>query len=102
MYTLTMGRSRTSVPSSETEVALPGVRQDGDHRLGGGQPGRHLARRPRRRARRDPRQDTFLPAEPARPCHGILVAHGDDAIDDVTVEHARNEGGTDALDAVRP
>ena len=48
----------------------------------------------------DAAQHAFLAGQPAGHLEGVLVLDLDHLIDDVQVEHARNEAGADALDLV--
>src|SRR5215470_232775 len=86
---------------SETQVALAGIRQDGEDELLGPHRGGDLTRGPDRGPRGDAGEDALLACEPARPRRRVLVLYGDDAIDDRAIQNARDEGGADALDPVR-
>src|SRR4051794_14457148 len=84
------------------DVPLAGVRQHGDDpraaRLRA--PG-DLDRRPHRRAARDAGEDALAPRERPGRLDRRLVGDRDDLVEDLAVEHGRDEPRADALDAVR-
>src|SRR5215468_9316476 len=86
MYTVTA----MPVLLAETQVTFAGVRQYRHHELIPRQRRRHRAGGERRGAGRDAHQQPFFAGQPPRPRDGVLVAHGDDVVDDVTVQHAGN------------
>src|SRR3989338_9011139 len=84
-----------------TQVSLARVGQHGDDELVRLELRGDSARGKRGGAGRGSDQQPLLAREAPRPHQRVLVAHLDDPIDDVTVEHARHERRADSLDGVR-
>src|SRR4051812_3851189 len=85
------------------DVALSGVGEHRDDPLAArlGTP-RELACRPHVRPARDAAEDALDAREVERSVDRVLVAHGDDLVEQVAVEHRRDEAGADPIDAMRP
>src|SRR3990167_3436700 len=84
-----------------TQVSLARVGQHGNDELVRLELRGDSARGKRGGAGRGSDQQPLLAREAPRPHQRVLVAHLDDPIDDVTVEHARHERRADSLDGVR-
>src|SRR3954468_9468612 len=85
------------------DVSLARVGQDRhDPRPARLRAARHLERGVQRRAAGDAGQDALGPRQRAGALDRILVADGDDLVEQVALEHGRHEARADPLDAMRP
>src|SRR5437867_266156 len=100
MYTVTAMIESFLRRLSYAEVTFARIGKHRGHELARRELGRDRGGREGGGPRRDSDQEPLLASQPSGPRQRVLVTDLDDPVDDLAVEHARNERRADALDGV--